>query len=206
MRDRIQGCFSTWRNAAFLVCCALALSACATIQRNRAADGFLAALAAHCGKAYAGTMRENAPLATDDPFAGKAIIMHVVRCDAHAVDIALHVGDDRSRTWQLRRTKSGVQLKHRHRHADGSLDPLTNYGGDSDRLHRKRMEFPADAESQALFLQENREVSVQNRWSIEIRTGLLSYELVRPNRLFRLQFDLSQAQPTPPPVWGGPQL
>ncbi len=104
----------------------LALGAAASAHGREAplpADAFLASLAEHCGKAYAGRITANQPASTTpDPFEGKTLVMHVRGCDAPTEDIRVpfHVGDDHSRTWVLTRTANGLRLKHDHRHEDGS--------------------------------------------------------------------------------------
>jgi len=168
------------------------------------ADAFMGAIADLCGLAYAGRITANEPAAPDDPFAGKALVMHVRECGPAQVRIPFHVGEDHSRTWVLTRTGSGIQLKHDHRHADGSADVLTMYGGDTANPgSAARQEFPADAESRALFKREGLQASIDNTWAMEIQPGVkFVYELARPGRLFRVEFDLSQAVPAPPAPWG----
>jgi hypothetical protein len=95
------------------------------------ADEFMAAIARHCGQAYAGRITANEPASPNDPFDGKALVMHVRTCTPGEVRIPFHVGEDRSRTWVLTRTASGLLLKHDHRHADGTEDVLTMYGGNN---------------------------------------------------------------------------
>jgi hypothetical protein len=57
--------------------------------------------------------------------------MHVRVCRDDEIQIPLHVGENRSRTWILTRTAEGLRLKHDHRLEDGSDDPVTQYGGDT---------------------------------------------------------------------------
>ncbi|GAA4853213.1 hypothetical protein [Luteimonas vadosa] len=172
------------------------------------ADAFLAALARHCGRAYAGKIVANRPEpATADPFAGKALVMHVRGCDdpARGLRIPFHVGDDRSRTWVLTRTAGGLRLKHDHRHEDGSADAVTMYGGDTVTPGTaQRQEFPVDAESIALFEREGLPASVTNTWAMEIGPGdRFLYELSRPGgRLFQVEFDLATPVEAPPAPWG----
>lgn len=188
----------------------LASSACSTqVPRVGAASAdpqssFLAALAQHCGKAYAGRIDVNTPAAASDAFAGKALVMHVRDCSATEVRIPFHVGEDRSRTWVLTRTAEQLRLKHDHRHEDGSSDVLTWYGGTARSPGTAiRQAFPADRESRALFLRQDLPVSVDNIWALEIEPGQrLTYELTRPNRVFRVVFDLTQTVPVPAPAWG----
>jgi hypothetical protein len=172
------------------------------------ADAFLAALAGHCGKAYAGRIVANEPAAAAgapaDPFEGETLVMHVRECTPGEIRVPFHVGDDRSRTWVITRTDDGLRLKHDHRHEDGSSDVLTMYGGDTAAPGTAtRQEFPADAASKALFERQGLKASVTNVWTIEIVPGQrYVYELARPGRLFRVDFDLTKPVPLPPPPWG----
>lgn len=168
------------------------------------ADVFIAQLRALCGQAFAGRIVTNAPTTpTPDAFDGKVLIAHVRECTPTQLRIPFHVGDDHSRTWVISVTPTGLRLKHDHRHADGSPDILTQYGGDSaDAGLANRQEFPVDAESIALFQQQNSAASVTNIWAFEIEPGKrLVYELARPGRLFRVEFDLSKPVPLPVPPW-----
>lgn len=167
-------------------------------------DQFLQRLATHCGKSYAGRILANEPADPNDPFNGKALVVHVRDCTPGVLRLPFHVGDDHSRTWVLTRTASGLRLKHDHRHADGTSDELTMYGGDSLRAgSAHRQEFPVDAESIALFNRTGRQVSTTNTWAFELDGDQLIYELSRPGgRLFRVGFDLSTPVLTPPPAWG----
>ena len=200
---------STFLGTAVLV---FALAGCASdrvgSEAAAPADAFLAALAGHCGKAFAGRIVANTPPpATPDAFEGKPLVMHVRGCDdpRRELRIPFHVGDDRSRTWVLTRTAAGLRLKHDHRHADGRPDALTMYGGDIVVPgSARRQEFPVDAESIALFERENASASVTNTWAMEIEPGKrFVYELSRPDgRLFRVAFDLTAPVAAPPSPWG----
>jgi hypothetical protein len=168
------------------------------------ADRFLAAIAAECGKAFGGEIVANEPAMPDDPFVGQTLVMHVRECRPGLVRVPFHVGDDRSRTWVLTHTKDGLHLAHDHRHADGTPDTLTMYGGrtldpGSDTVQR----FPADAYTVALFEREGRQVSIPNVWTVEFHPGSHAiYELARPGRLFRVRFDLTAPIEPPPAPWG----
>jgi hypothetical protein len=172
------------------------------------ADAFLAALSSHCGKAYAGRIVANEPAAAPgsppDPFEGKTLVMHVRECAPRVIRVPFHVGDDHSRTWVITRTQDGLRLKHDHRHADGSPDVLTMYGGDTATPGTAaRQEFPVDAESKALFERQGLTASMTNTWAIELEPGQrYVYELARPGRLFRVEFDLTKPIAPPPPPWG----
>ena len=215
---------------ASLLATALGLAACAGTSRNEAvveipgvpaplpppamadagvvaapADAFLAAIARHCGQAFAGRVLVDEPASADNPFAGQALVMHVRECGTEELRVPFHVGDDHSRTWVLTRTAAGIRLKHDHRHADGSPDAVTMYGGDTASAGTAiRQAFPVDAESIAMFNREGRSVSVTNTWAMEIEPGKrFLYELSRPGgRLFQVEFDLSKPVPAPPAPWG----
>jgi len=173
------------------------------------ADAFLARIAAHCGQAFAGQIVANEPAVPDDPFDGKALVMHVRECGAEEVKVPFHVGDDHSRTWVLTRTATGLRLKHDHRHEDGTDDAVTMYGGDTATPGTEvRQEFPVDAYSIEMFEREGLNVSVTNTWAMEIEPGKrFLYELARPGgRLFQVEFDLATPVETPPTPWGHPEL
>ena len=172
------------------------------------ADAFLAALASHCGQAFAGRIVANEPKSPEpDAFEGKPLVMHVRGCDdpKRELKVPFHVGDDHSRTWVLTRTASGLRFKHDHRHEDGSEDAVTMYGGDTDTPGTaQRQEFPVDAESIAMFEQEGLNASVTNTWAMDIEPQRrFLYELSRPGgRLFQVEFDLTTPVALPPAPWG----
>jgi hypothetical protein len=173
-------------------------------QAEAPADRFLAAIARHCGQAYVGRVLVDTPATPNSPFAGKSLVMHVRDCGAGEISIPFHVGEDRSRTWVLTRTPTGLRLKHDHRHEDGSPDKVTRYGGDTaDAGTVDRQAFPVDAESIANFQANGLTASVNNTWAMEISQDRFVYELSRPNgRLFQVEFDLSRPVPAPPAPWG----
>lgn len=180
----------------------LALSACATTSvRDPQADAFFANLQGLCGKAYEGRLVSND--AQDQDMAGERLVMHVRECSAHTVRIPFHVGADRSRTWVVTRTDAGLRLKHDHRHEDGSEDELTQYGGDASGGTATRQHFPTDAFTKKLFRHAGITASLDNVWAVEADPDrLFAYELRRPNRFFRVEFDLAHPIAPPPAPWG----
>jgi hypothetical protein len=172
------------------------------------ADAFLAALASHCGQAFAGRIVANEPASPEpDAFEGQALVMHVRGCDdpTRELRVPFHVGDDHSRTWVLTRTDTGLRLKHDHRHQDGTPDAQTMYGGESTTAGTAvRQEFPVDADSIALFGRTGADVSTTNTWAMEVEPGSrFLYELSRPGgRMFQVEFDLSAPVAAPPAPWG----
>ncbi len=172
------------------------------------ATAFFTGLLALCGQAFEGRMTTDDP--ADAAMGAQRLVMHVRECKDDEIRIPFHVGADRSRTWVVTRTASGLRLKHDHRHDDGSSDMLTMYGGDTAAPgSASRQDFPVDAESIALFIREGRAVSTTNTWTIEHRKGrLFAYGLARPAagnnpaRRFRVEFDLTKPVPAPPAPWG----
>jgi hypothetical protein len=166
-------------------------------------DRFFANLATLCGQSFEGRIA-SPPADADADFAGKRLVMQVRDCSDDVIRIPFHVGDDHSRTWVITRTAEGLRLKHDHRHEDGSEDVLTQYGGDTTSPGTAtRQEFPADQFSKDLFTREDRAVSNTNVWAVEVDPGrLFGYELRRPNRFFRVDFDLTNPVEAPPAPWG----
>lgn len=188
---------------------AITLTGCATTPAaSGPQDAFFAALTAHCGKAYAGKLASSQE--ADADMRGKAMVMHVRSCTPDRIEIPFHIDGlgpdgswDRSRTWIITRTATGLRLKHDHRHADGSKDELTMYGGDTaDAGTAARQTFPVDAESIALFTRTGRSVSNTNIWSVQTTPDGFTYGLSRDGRDFRVTFDYRQPVAPPPPPWG----
>ncbi|HZF95919.1 MAG TPA: hypothetical protein VEZ20_13735 [Allosphingosinicella sp.] len=187
--------------SAFLGACAA--GDLAVVPEAPSAQGeFFARLQRLCGRAFEGRVT-SAPVEADREMAASRLTMHVVSCTENEVRIPFHAGENRSRTWVVSRTPAGLRLKHIHRHEDGSLDELSNYGGDTAGPGTgRRQEFPADAFSRELFERTGRAVSVPNVWAIEVDPGrTFAYELRRPGRHFRVEFDLSRPVPAPPAAW-----
>lgn len=180
-------------------------AACATFPQSSVSlapeqRAFWTSMRAHCGRAYEGRVALSSGSAGDTAMAGKRLVMHVRECSSNEIRIPFHVGDDRSRTWVLARTAAGIRLKHDHRHADGTADAITQYGGDTrDPGTPTRQSFPADAHTISL-----NPVYGTNMWIMEIDPATFVYELIRvgTDRRFRVEFDLTRAVPAPPAPWG----
>lgn len=193
MNNRTLGLAALFGAAAMVT-----LSGCAPTHTTQgvasatsAQQSFFTNLRGLCGKRFAGRLASTD--AADADFAGKALVMHVASCSDDEVRIPFAVGEDRSRTWVITRTVSGLRLKHDHRHDDGTPDRVTMYGGDTSATgSATRQEFPVDAESIAMFQREGLGVSVTNIWAVEVRDGLFAYELRRANRHFRVEFDTTR--------------
>lgn len=166
---------------------------------REAHDAFWTALHALCGQAFGGRLVEGA--AGDSLVRRGPLVMHVRDCSNDAIRIPFQVGADRSRTWVLTRTRAGLRLKHDHRHADGTPDAITQYGGDTrDDGAPERQEFHADSLTAALI-----PAARTNIWTVELEPGSrFAYALRRvgTDRRFRVEFDLTRQVPVPPPAWG----
>jgi len=191
-------------------------------------DEFWQALSSQCGKAYAGGLVSED--AADADFVGADMIMHVSECSNDRIAVPFHVqldGEwDRSRTWVITRnfvphmngegeTPIGLRLKHDHRHKDGEEDELTQYGGDTAGEGTARVQsFPVDQYSVDMFKAQGYDASVTNVWSVEVDpagsdNATFAYQLKRTqeggapeDRLFRVEFDLTQEIEPPEAAWG----
>jgi hypothetical protein len=188
---------------------ALLLTACAAPETATADDPqaeFMAALASHCGKAYAGKLVSEDE--ADADMADRQMVVHFRECSGDRMAIPFHIQQadgtwDRSRTWLITRTADGLRLKHDHRHEDGSSDDVTMYGGDTAAAgSASSQDFPVDAESITMFLANGLDRSVTNVWRVELDDARYAYQLSREGRLFRVEFDLASPVEPPPAPWG----
>ena len=176
---------------------------------GQAADSPEAAMAHHevfwnalseiCGQAFEGSVVEAEP--PDTTFRGRTLVMHVRECSEAEIRIPFHVGEDRSRTWVITRTETGLRLKHDHRHSDGAEDEVTQYGGDTaEPGTATQQSFPADDATAALL-----PAAATNVWTLDLEPAArFVYALRREGteRRFRAEFDLTRPVAAPPPPWG----
>jgi hypothetical protein len=163
-------------------------------------DAFFDAIRRHCGKAFEGKVSIDNPASPG--FEGR-LVMHVRKCSDTQLQIPFHVGEDRSRTWLISKTGSGLQLKHDHRHKDGSSDKSTMYGGHTlDAGWATVQSFPADQYSKELFTAAGNPQSNGNTWQMYVYPEKFTYRLVREGREFRVDFDLTKPVALPPTPWG----
>jgi hypothetical protein len=166
-------------------------------------DAFLANLAEHCGQAFVGRVIH---VPADDPnFAGDPeLIMHVRECSPEEVRIPVHLGDDRSRTWIFTRTAGGVDLRHDHRHSDGTPEPSTFYGA---FVSDPPLALEAPTPSRHEFKREQ-ESGLVSGWVVEIIPGeRYTYGTQRDGVWrHRFDFDLTSSVEPPPDPWGHPPV
>lgn len=161
------------------------------------ANVFWNTLQSLCGNAYEGTLElpEN-----DEDFGGKKLVMHVRSCEDNVIKIPFFVGDDKSRTWVLTFENDRIELKHDHRHEDGSEDEITMYGGTTTNSGQATIQsFPADQHTKTLI-----PAASTNTWWITVDDNQFTYNLRRlgTERVFRVSFDLTKTIETPEAPWG----
>lgn len=166
-------------------------------QEITGSEQFWNKLALHCGKSYEGQLVSPA---SDPRFAGR-LLMHVRSCQEGRIRIPFFVGEDRSRTWVLTRDEEGlIQLKHDHRHEDGTEDKVTQYGGKASNTGSATTQFfPADQ-----FTADLLPAAVGNVWWITVDENSFTYNLRRlgSDTLFSVKFDLTKPVDAPEAPWG----
>jgi hypothetical protein len=154
----------------------------------------------HCGRAYPGQLQD----ATEfylNRLEGRELVVHFRECGDERMHIPMHVDDNRSRNWILTKVGGTIRLKHDHRHADGSEEEITQYGGDAPRpglAHRQI--FPAD-EHTARILPDR----FDNFWFMDFMDdATFAYGVHWPKvgRSLRIVFDLTSPVEPPPAPWG----
>ncbi|MCE7040617.1 hypothetical protein [Dyadobacter sp. CY312] len=173
----------------------LAISASA--QGKSEAFKFWESLKKHCNKSFEGSLLSTP---ANDDFAGKKLVMHVRACDDNTIRIPFFVGDNKSRTWILTFENDRIQLKHDHRHEDGSEDKVTQYGGKATNSGSANIQiFPADQQTTDLLPHAS-----TNVWWITLDDRSFSYNLRRmgSDRLFTVFFDLTKTVENPSAPWG----
>ena len=119
----------------------------------------------------------------DDPgeaFRDQLLVAVVESCTDEEIRVPFTVGEDRSRTWILRQVEGGLELKHDHRHEDGTPDEVTMYGGTTSTPGTAHQQaFPADAHTAALIPEAS-----TNVWQITLSEDgqTLTYYLERHSK------------------------
>ena len=129
-----------------------------------------------CGQRFEGATEF--PDEPDHPLGGgKKLTITFEKCSENEIRIPLQAGEDKSRTWIVTLSGNRLLLKHDHRHADGTPDKVTMYGGwataEGDAL---RQRFSADEETAKLIPE-----AATNVWTIEMDAARerLTYSLER---------------------------
>lgn len=145
-----------------------------------------------CGQRFEGATEF--PL--DDPshqLAGKKLTISIEQCSDNEIRIPLQAGEDKSRTWILTLREGRLLLKHDHRHADGTPDKVTMYGGWAAEGDANRQRFPADGDTAKLIPE-----AATNVWTLEIGTAKeqFIYALERHGQpRYKAVFNLKAATP-----------
>lgn len=151
-------------------------TACSRIERKALGqDEFFAALRALCGARFEGVMTY--PTSGRDDFAGKLLVASFSGCRDREMRIPFVVGDDHSRTWVISQLPEGLRLQHDHRHADGTPDEVTLYGGmATEHGSPLRRSFAADAYTAGLIPD-----AATNVWTLSLSESgdELTYHLTR---------------------------
>lgn len=162
-------------------------------------DEYWSNLESLCGNAYEGTLITHPEGETG--FVDQRLVMHVRDCREDRIRIPFVVGDNLSRTWVLTRSDGRIELKHDHRHEDGSSEESTLYGGTSSNAGRANEQyFPADEQTREVI-----EAAFSNVWVMRVHPGeKFTYGLWRLGtpRVFQIDFDLTETVEPPPAPWG----
>lgn len=160
-------------------------------------DRFWGHLHELCDQAFAGRLLAS----PDGDMSGELLVMHVRECQDERIRIPFVVGDDLSRTWVLTRIGDRIELRHDHRHADGSPEDVTMYGGISpNRGSAFAQIFPSDDRTLDTLAD-----NYPNVWLMEVHPGEKFVYYVRrlaTERYYHVEFDLTETVEPPPAPWG----
>ncbi len=160
----------------------------ATTVQASPSDNYWSHLESLCGQAFEGRLITHPEGETS--FVDQRLVMHVRDCQPERIRIPFHVGDNYSRTWVLTRVGERIELKHDHRHPDGSHEDSTMYGGTSTNLGRDNEQyFPADEQTREVI-----EAAFSNVWVMRVHPdSVFTYGLWRLGtpRVFQIDFDLT---------------
>ena len=153
------------------------LSACNQPSKlsNKSQDHFFNTLESLCGQRFEGIM--TFPTEGQDSFAGKQLVAQFEKCSSEQVRIPFSVGEDTSRTWIITKHDNSLELKHDHRHEDGTPHEVNLYGGQTKNNGSELSQsFFADAHT-AQQIPE----AVSNVWTISFNADKteLRYHLER---------------------------
>lgn len=186
-------------SATVWVVLAALVSACVTAEGVRPGpdgrspqDAFWANLASLCGSAAEGTLLRAPEGDTQIPPEAR-LVVHFRECGEEELLFPLHVNDNRSRTWFFIRHADRLELRHDHRHPDGTEESTTWYGATTlDEGTARSQEFVTERNG------------VRVGWRVEVDPGRrFTYGTIRDGQWrHHLEFDLTSPVPAPPPPWG----
>lgn len=167
------------RSIALTIMILAMLASCAAPQLNAemvdSRNQFFLKLKQICGQRFSGEM--TFPLDGQDNFAGKLLVAEFASCSDREIKVPFHVGEDHSRTWIFTLSNNQLQLKHDHRHEDGTPDEINMYGGMASKA--------GSADSQAFYADQHTirliPEAASNIWtlSLEDQDRKLIYHLER---------------------------
>jgi len=172
-----------------LIVVSLLAVSCRSAVDDSPSTAFFREMSGMCGRSFRGAAELVPP--GDTTWTGAELEMGPLTCTADQIRIPLRVGSDRSRVWILTKADGVLLFKHDHRHADGTPEAVTNYGGfataGGTRFHQL---FPADAETAALI-----PAAATNVWEmiLDRSSGRFVYALSRDGKpRFRAVFALNR--------------
>lgn len=179
----MKPCVSVLAAACMTMTCAVTATAADT------RDQFMATLQSMCGQRFEGGLTY--AIDPKNSYVGQKMSTEVI-CTGTEVRMPVAVGEDRSRTWIFTRTSAGLDLRHDHRHPDGTPEAVTMYGGmANDMGSALSQSFPGDAITFKLF-----PGSETNVWTVSFSPdrSVLTYHLDRHAKP-RIEFVMKRAAP-----------
>ena len=177
------------------------LAGCNNETDDNLADAFFQHLSRYCGQAFAGERVVERP--GDDMLEGdEYLVAHFRECSEDEIKIPFHIETsdgqwDRSRTWIITHHSDSLEIRHDHRHEDGSEEENTMYGG---------FTHAGDGGSWHEFLYPPRteEEGVPVGWRLELEPDQrYTYgTMIESEFTWRVDFDLSETVEPPPAPWG----
>jgi hypothetical protein len=157
-------------------------------------DAFWQKLQSLCPGAADGEL-VRAPEGDSQIAADARLVVHFWECGEEELRFPLHVGQNRSRTWVFIRHEDHLELRHDHRHEDGTEEeePATWYGAST---------MAQGTANQQEFLFDRDGMTVG--WRVEIEPGQrFTYGTIREGEWrHHMEFDLTSEAETPPLPWG----
>ena len=141
------------------------------------------------GKRFQGTQVFISP--NMESWDGFEIVMHVREFHPDVVYMPLRVGVNTSRTWALYRDNNNrLRFRHDHRHADGTPENLSLYGGfHTTGGNAFTQVFPADE-----YTCNMAPAICDNEWTLSFNEDLSAFSYIlnkAGEKVFQLDFDLT---------------